>query len=99
MNTFKLILIRISIVMGLPLQAVVYLYQHTLSPDHGLLKGMFPDGYCRFYPSCSQYTMDGLQETGVLAIPRIVWRIVRCQPWSLGGVDHFRKQHVANNIR
>ena len=30
-------------------------YQHTLSFDHGPMKVLYPYGYCRFHPSCSEY--------------------------------------------
>ena len=43
---------------------------------------------CRYYPSCSAYALDALHTHGpftsaVLAI----WRVLRCNPWSSGGVD------------
>lgn len=44
---------------------------------------------CKYYPSCSAYTLRALQVHGlgkgsVLGI----WRILRCNPLSDGGVDH-----------
>jgi hypothetical protein len=43
---------------------------------------------CRFEPSCSMYAMaviraHGCWRGGFLAI----WRLLRCHPWSVGGVD------------
>lgn len=75
----------------LPRQALVGLirfYQKTLSPDHGLLKAAHPYGYCRYYPTCSEYgaqaiTKYGVVKGGLLAI----WRIIRCNPWVKGGAD------------
>ncbi|MDP2587171.1 MAG: membrane protein insertion efficiency factor YidD [bacterium] len=89
----------ISRLLAAPLVLIVRVYQRTLSPDHGLYKAHYPNGYCRFYPSCSEYAVSGLRSAGILALPKIVWRLVRCQPWSLGGVDHYSHTHVANNIR
>jgi len=43
---------------------------------------------CRFYPSCSEYMYTAVERYGVV---RGVWlgtkRILRCQPFSKGGVD------------
>ena len=93
------ILVEISRILALPLLLLVRAYQYTLSPDHGLLKAHYPNGYCRFSPSCSEYAAQGLRQTGILALPKILWRLVRCQPWSSGGVDHYSHKHAGNNIR
>lgn len=43
---------------------------------------------CRYYPSCSQYTLECINNHGVLrGILLGVWRILRCNPWSKGGFD------------
>jgi len=43
---------------------------------------------CRYYPSCSSYTLQAVQQYGVV---RGSWfgirRIIRCHPWAAGGVD------------
>jgi putative membrane protein insertion efficiency factor len=44
---------------------------------------------CRFYPSCSAYAVQALQVHGLVKGGRLaLWRLVRCQPFSAGGVDH-----------
>jgi putative membrane protein insertion efficiency factor len=71
-----------------PFLGVIWLYQRTLSFDHGPLKVFFPHGYCQFHPSCSQYAFDAIQKHGVLKGTILgVWRIVRCNPWAKGGDD------------
>ncbi|NTU69782.1 membrane protein insertion efficiency factor YidD [bacterium] len=67
---------------------LIKIYQKTLSPDHGPLKKVFPHGYCRFHPTCSQYTIDAIEKNGVILGTLIgFWRINRCNPWSKGGND------------
>ncbi|GAA4816807.1 membrane protein insertion efficiency factor YidD [Nocardioides caeni] len=60
---------------------LVRLYQLLISPLLG------PS--CRYYPSCSAYAVQALQTHGAI---RGTWlagrRLLRCHPWSPGGVDH-----------
>jgi putative membrane protein insertion efficiency factor len=67
------------------LAGLVRVYQWVLSPLLG--------DRCKYHPTCSQYAIDALHEHGaargtVLA----AWRVLRCNPWSAGGVDHARDQ-------
>jgi len=67
---------------------IIKTYQKTLSPDHGLFSFLYPHGYCRHYPSCSEYLKQALQKKGLF--PGLflgIWRILRCNPWSKGGYD------------
>jgi len=44
---------------------------------------------CKFHPSCSQYAGDAVRKYGVLRGSfKAGWRILRCNPWSHGGVDY-----------
>ena len=44
---------------------------------------------CKYHPSCSQYCLDSIRRRGVVAgLLLTSWRLLRCNPWSLGGVDH-----------
>ncbi len=72
----------------LPVLWLIRLYQRTLSPDHGITKNLFQHGYCRFYPSCSEYGFQSIKKRGlIVGLLKAVWRILRCNPWSKGGVD------------
>lgn len=67
---------------------LIKIYQKTLSFDHGIIKYLYPHGYCRFKPTCSEYGYTaieryGLFKGGVMAI----WRILRCTPFNKGGWD------------
>jgi len=67
---------------------LIWVYQKTISPDHGPLKYFFPHGYCRFYPSCSEYGKQSIKKHGlVLGVFKGGYRILRCNPWNQGGVD------------
>jgi hypothetical protein len=64
-------------------------YQKTVSPDHGIFR--HPVGHCRFYPSCSEYSKQAIGKYGaVKGIFLATKRILRCNPWSKGGVDEVR---------
>ncbi|MCX6444157.1 MAG: membrane protein insertion efficiency factor YidD [Actinobacteria bacterium] len=43
---------------------------------------------CKYYPSCSQYAITAISRHGVKGIAMAAWRILRCNPWSHGGVDY-----------
>ena len=67
---------------------LINFYQKTLSPDTGMKKGQHPFGYCKYYPTCSEYMKQSLEKKGVLiGLIKGFYRILRCNPWSKGGVD------------
>ena len=48
-----------------------------------------PADTCKYHPSCSQYALDALHKDGLLkGSAKAGWRVLRCNPWSHGGVDH-----------
>ena len=66
---------------------LVYVYRSTVSPLLG--------NRCKYYPSCSQYALDALREYGLLKGSVLAgWRLLRCNPWSHGGVDHAHDQRL-----
>lgn len=53
------------------------------------MKSLYPYGYCPFYPSCSEYTRQAILKYGApKGIIKGTNRIIRCHPWTKGGVDH-----------
>lgn len=66
----------------------IRIYQKTLSPDTGWLRFYYPHGYCRFTPTCSEYTYQAVERLGISkGLLKGFWRIMRCNPWSKGGHD------------
>lgn len=44
---------------------------------------------CKYYPSCSEYALKAYNTHGFFKATALsVWRILRCNPWSMGGVDY-----------
>jgi putative membrane protein insertion efficiency factor len=66
--------------------AILVAYRAVISPLYG--------DVCRYYPSCSSYALQAIQQHGVV---RGVWlgarRILRCHPWAAGGVDDIPEPH------
>jgi len=58
-------------------------YRAVISPLYG--------DVCRYHPSCSAYGLGSVQQRGLLVGSALTaWRIVRCNPWSPGGIDDVR---------
>jgi len=63
-------------------------YQRVWSPDHSARKAEYPHGYCRYYPTCSEYGYEAVERYGIVKGSALAfWRILRCNPWSPGGHD------------
>ena len=44
---------------------------------------------CKYEPTCSRYAVEAIRELGVVrGLVLAAWRLVRCNPWSHGGVDY-----------
>lgn len=60
---------------------IVKAYQKLISP--------LKKPCCKYYPSCSSYAVTALKKHGALkGTVLAVWRILRCNPFSNGGVDY-----------
>jgi len=69
---------------------LITLYQHTLSYMIG--------NQCRFYPTCSHYTLEAIQKHGLAKGVRLgAGRILRCHPWHPGGIDLVPDSDTPNN--
>jgi putative membrane protein insertion efficiency factor len=43
---------------------------------------------CKFYPSCSNYATTAISRYGFKGLLMSASRLLRCHPWSDGGVDY-----------
>jgi len=70
---------------------LIRIYQKTISPDTGVISHLFPYGFCKYHPTCSEYTCQAVQQYGVLrGTLKGAWRVVRCNPYSKGGFDYVK---------
>ena len=61
--------------------ALIRIYQKWISPA-------FP-ARCKYYPTCSEYSILAIRSKGLLVgVTLTLWRLVRCNPWSMGGIDY-----------
>jgi len=65
---------------------LVHLWRQTLGR-------LTPPGTCKYHPTCSQYALDAFRERGLFTGAWLTaWRLLRCNPWSHGGVDYVPKK-------
>ena len=49
---------------------------------------------CKFEPSCACYAREAISVLPLhLAVIKIIWRVLRCNPFSRGGFDPVVKLH------
>ena len=66
----------LGLIMGLPIR----FYRRFISPC--------TPPVCKYYPTCSAYALEAYEKKGlILGTVLTVWRLLRCNPWSLGGID------------
>jgi uncharacterized protein len=72
------------------LVAPIRAYQRWVSP------AMAPR--CRYYPTCSAYAVEAIRELGpVRGLILAGWRLLRCNPFSHGGVDELSDRRLFRN--
>jgi putative membrane protein insertion efficiency factor len=59
---------------------VLRTYRAIVSPLYG--------DVCRYYPSCSHYSLQAVQAHGLVKGSWLTARrLIRCHPWARGGID------------
>jgi uncharacterized protein len=67
--------------------APIRAYQRVISPMFGRR--------CKYHPTCSEYAVGVVRQFGVTrGVVLAAWRLLRCNPWSAGGVDYPAEQRV-----
>lgn len=62
---------------------IIKIYRKYISP--------FKRPSCRFYPTCSQYSMEAIEKYGALKGTLIsIKRIIKCHPFNKGGYDPLK---------
>lgn len=70
---------------------ILKIYQKTLSFDHGVFKFLYPNGFCRFRPTCSDYAIQAVEKYGFIKGGiKAVCRVLRCSPFNKGGFDPLK---------
>jgi putative membrane protein insertion efficiency factor len=70
--------------------APIRLYQRWISPAFA--------PRCRYYPTCSSYAVDAIRELGPVRGSILAgWRLLRCNPFSHGGVDEISDRRLFRN--
>ena len=73
--------------MSTLLIAPIRAYQRHVSPMFGRR--------CKYHPTCSEYAVESLRRYGALRGSVLAaWRLLRCNPFSRGGVDHPHDQGI-----
>ena len=59
----------------------VHIYRKWVSPMLG--------PHCKYYPTCSAYALTAVRKHGIIYGSALaIWRLLRCNPWSKGGIDY-----------
>jgi uncharacterized protein len=66
---------------------LIRVYQFLISP-------LLPPNTCRFYPTCSEYSIEAYRTFGILkGTWKSVGRLLRCHPFHPGGYDPVIPDH------
>lgn len=67
--------------------ALLRIYQVAVSP-------ILPV-QCKYHPTCSAYAVEAIRSFGILrGFVLAGWRLLRCNPWSVGGIDRVEAQRL-----
>ena len=63
-----------------------YIFMGFIKVYKKIISPLFPP-CCKYHPTCSSYALEALKKHGFIKGGWLaVWRILRCNPWSNGGI-------------
>lgn len=66
---------------------MIRFYQTKISPN--------TQPRCKYYPTCSQYALEAIETFGAFkGFFLALWRLLRCNPFSKGGIDPVPEKKV-----
>ena len=75
-------------IIAFPILIIIRLYQILISP-------LFPPS-CRFTPSCSNYSLECYKKHNIFKATILsTWRVLRCNPYNIGGFDPPPKAQIS----
>lgn len=70
----------------------IKIYKKIISP-------LFPPR-CKYYPTCSNYSIEAFKKHGIVkGIILSFWRLLRCNPFSKGGIDYVPEEFIIFKIK
>ena len=79
-------------ILSAPLLAVIAAYQRWISPVR--------PRRCKYHPTCSDYAAQAVRELGPLRGSIVAgWRVLRCNPFSNGGIDDLEDRTLFRGHR
>jgi putative membrane protein insertion efficiency factor len=86
-RSFEVIRTRLQHVIREVFLLPLHAYRAVISPNLG--------PRCKYYPSCSTYGLQAVRELGVVRGSIVAgWRVLRCNPFSHGGVDELADRRL-----
>ena len=80
-------------------KAAVFLLTLPIKFYRKFLSPLLPKS-CKYYPTCSAYALEALKKHGVFkGLFLTVWRLLRCNPFSNGGVDFVPDRITAEYLK
>ncbi len=67
---------------------IIKFYQNKIKKDNHYLKTQYPQFFCRFKPSCLEYSIQAIEKYGIFKGGlKACYRALRCNPFNKGGDD------------
>ena len=90
---------RSAEILGSARSALVWVFLLPLRFYSRVISPALP-ARCRYYPTCSAYAEQAVRTHGIVKGTGLAaWRVVRCNPFSAGGVDEVPPRRPSRRER